>query len=474
MSETPQSLDLLKELPKIPQQDFTKALVEAKRSSLDAIVVLDDDPTGTQTVHDIPVLTQWTESAIKQEFEQGTPLFYILTNSRSLTQEAAAKLAGEIGVNIRAAAKATGTRFLVISRSDSTLRGHYPAEVTALEKSLGYKEGIHFIVPAFFEGGRYTINDVHYVWQDQELIPSASTPYAQDQVFGYRHSHLKYWVEEKTKGKVTSDQVVSISIEELRGGSPEQLSKKFSALAPGTHCIVNAAAYPDLVFFSLALITSGVQPLLRTAASLVAALACQEDKPLLGRDELVTAHGKGGLVVAGSYVATTTIQLNHLFRNQKDLLILEITVPRLMDEENPLDAGAFSEQIDQGLKQGKTVVLFTSRRLVHHKSVEKNQETSQRVSRFITDIVKGIHTVPGFLITKGGITSSDVATRALGVKRALVKGQIIKGVPVWQLGDKSRFPGLHQIIFPGNVGSEDSLTQVVNKLTIPEDGFDHL
>jgi uncharacterized protein YgbK (DUF1537 family) len=65
------------------------------------------------------------------------------------------------------------------------------------------------------------------------------------------------------------------------------------------------------------------------------------------------------------------------------------------------------------------------------------------------------------LIAKGGITSSDVATQALNVSRAVVMGQLLPGVPVWQLGAESRYPGLAYVVFPGNVGRSKSLLEAV-------------
>ena len=467
MSTTTKSIDLLEELPPIPNKDYRPELIRALASVVDCIIVLDDDPTGTQTVHHTPVLTEWTVPAIQAEFERGTDLFYILTNSRSLTETRAVQLAGEVGGNIKTAAGNTRTRFWVISRSDSTLRGHYPAEVTALEESLNLNAGIHFIIPAFFEGGRFTIDDIHYVQQDQQLIPAAETPYARDPVFGYKHSDLKLWVSEKTRGKVSSGQVGSIGIKELRSGTIDQLIRKLARMVPGSHCVVNAAAYSDLVFFGLALIKSGVRPVFRTAASLVAALACQPPKSLLTGDELTLNNENGGLIVAGSFVSTTTDQLNHLFQHRPDLVQVELSVSQLL--ESPADhyAQGLTSRLDEVLRTGRSAVLFTSRKLITDSSGEKNQLIGQKVSECLTDVVKALGTTPKFLISKGGITSSDVATRSMGAKRAMVRGQVIMGVPVWQLGGESKFPGLHQIIFPGNVGDQQSLTQVVNMLQPP-------
>ena len=93
------------------------------------VVVLDDDPTGTQTVHDIPVLTEWPVPLLERELQNNLPAFYLLTNSRSLPLAEARALNAEIGRNLVQAARQTGRDFVVVSRSDSTLRGHFPGEI---------------------------------------------------------------------------------------------------------------------------------------------------------------------------------------------------------------------------------------------------------------------------------------------------------------------------------------------------------
>lgn len=230
----PQIAELLSKRSSEVDTDLRNQLAEAKKTHLDTIIVLDDDPTGTQTVHDIPVLTHWDVNSIRKEFARGTSLFYILTNSRSLTEKAASDLALTIGQNIRHATTGLNTRFWVISRSDSTLRGHYPAEVQALAKGLQIDDGIQFIIPEFFEGGRYTVDDIHYVMQHGQLVPAAETPFANDAVFGYENSDLKKWIEEKTEGAVKATAVASISLQDLQKNNLPQLIKKLSSLKPST------------------------------------------------------------------------------------------------------------------------------------------------------------------------------------------------------------------------------------------------
>ena len=162
---------LLSGLPPEWPDDPLPEIQASVRDRARTVFVLDDDPTGTQTVYDVPVLTTWSEDVLRAELEAQTPTVYILTNSRSLTTKQAQALNLEIGTNMGAAAAQSGRDYAIISRSDSTLRGHYPAETDALNAALGNPFDHLLIIPAFFEGGRYTINDVHYVADSDVMIP---------------------------------------------------------------------------------------------------------------------------------------------------------------------------------------------------------------------------------------------------------------------------------------------------------------
>ena len=451
------------QLPPIQGENLNHLIREKRDEQFDAIIVLDDDPTGTQTVHDVPVLTSWSEASIQSELLRGTSFFFILTNSRSLNQNTAHDLALTIGKNIQVASQLTEKKCMVISRSDSTLRGHYPTEVEALELGLGSNYSVNILVPAFIEGGRFTIGDIHYVAQNQKLIPAGQTPYANDHVFGYQHSNLKLWVEEKTKGLVPASEVVSFSIDELRTYSMDFLVNKLDQCEPGTTCIVNAADYNDLQVFVLALMRSKVLPICRTAASFVKALHAVPSKPLIQGKELTNKSRAGGLVVIGSYVPKTTRQLQHLKANA-NIHPMELEVRMILNakEEKQFLLRQYSDRINDLLRNGEDVVLYTSRDLITANSSKENLSIGSKISDFISEIVKGIIIHPKYLIAKGGITSCDIAIKALGLKRAIVYGQALPGIPVWKLGGESKFAGLPYIIFPGNVGDDDAITTVVN------------
>lgn len=445
-----------------PGLPFSERELAAKISrSQDAIIVLDDDPTGTQTVHDIPVLTEWSVEAVEAELDRGSPLFYILTNSRSLTADEAETLGLEIAANIKRAAEAKGKKCMLISRSDSTLRGHYPLETEILIQVLKPAKPIQFIVPAFFEGGRYTIGDVHYVKEGEQMIPAAETPFARDEVFGYRSSDLKNWVVEKFDGQIDRSKIHSISIEELETHSAEEIAARINAFHARDVCILNAAHYDHLKLALFAIFSSDVDPVFRSAASLVAAFAGQAPK-FVDADTLALSGASGGLTVLGSYVPKSTQQLTHVL-DTLPVEAIEVDVSALLKGDCPT-AGTLAKRIDGSISSGRDVLLYTSRKLISAGDAGKNLEIGSTVSRYLTDIVSALSVNPRYIIGKGGITSSDLATRSLQIKRAMVQGQIISGVPVWKALAGSKFPGTPFIVFPGNVGDHTGLAQVIQKL----------
>ncbi len=448
--------------PGFREDDLRAAIAASGRK----IVVLDDDPTGTQTVHDIPVLTGWGRETLATELSGDTSAFYVLTNSRSLPADQAAALGREIGQNLAEAGRQTGQSFCVISRSDSTLRGHFPAETDALAEGLGERFDATLLLPAFFEGGRYTIDDIHYVSDGDDLIPAAETDFARDAAFGYRASHLRDWVVEKTQGRVPAEDIRAISLQDIRVGGPACVADRLAQIPMGGVGVINAATRRDLEVFTLGLLSAesrGPRYLYRTAASFAPVRAGIAPRSLLTPDDLTLGAG-GGLTVVGSYVAKTTQQLSHL-RDLHGLVWVEVDVVSLLAEAHRGDEiSRAMAQVEQGLQAGRDVVLFTERDLVLGADAAESLAIGKRISEGITAIVSAVSTRPRYLLVKGGITSSDIAVRSLGVRRAVVQGQILPGVPVWRLGAESRFPGLPYLVFPGNVGGPQSLCDLVGAL----------
>lgn len=459
--------DVLSSLPPAPQQDFLPLIRKGFLKSRRTIVVLDDDPTGTQTCYDVVVVTSWGVPVLVRELKKNPSILFILTNSRSLGQDAAEALALAIGRNLLEAVRESGRNVTVISRSDSTLRGHFPVEVDAITRALQMEDAVRVLIPAFIEGGRITIDDVHYIREGQQLVPVGETPFAKDPVFGYVHSNLKEWVEEKTHGKIRSSDVVSISLEDIRLGGFEVVTDKLMQCVPGQVCIINACTHKDLEVVALALLhaDSGSQRYIyRTSATIVPLMAGMPSGKVFHPSEQKASAGKGSLVIVGSFVPKTTRQLQFLLE-QKNHRSIEVNVREVLGSA---EAGTYAqriiEQINQQLASGQDVVVHTSRLLEKGPDAATSLLINSTISSFLVSIIKGLTVRPKYIVAKGGITSSDIATHALAAETAVILGQIIPGVPVWELDAGSIFPKMIYVVFPGNVGDDCALEEVCRRL----------
>lgn len=459
---------IIDSLPKPIDKDDFAAVRRLVGASGTKAVVLDDDPTGTQTVHGVDVLADWSVEALAGALADPRSCFFVLTNSRSLPASESAALVGRISANLSAAGKAAGVDFVVISRSDSTLRGHFAEELGALEACLGGAVDATIVIPAFFEGGRYTIGNVHYVADGEHLVPAADTEFARDKTFGYVHSDLRRWIEEKTGGSVHADKVADIDIETLRGkNAAAKVRSRLLKLPKGAFLVVNAAAYSDLEAFTHGLLeaeASGRRYLFRTAASFVRVRAGLEPRPLLVAADISGGGAAGGLIVVGSYVNRTTVQLESLL-GLPNVDGIEVDVGRLAEPVNGADEiRRVAQAAAVAIGHGRHAVVFTSRAQTSAIGPAGELRAGRIVSDALVEIIQQTPMRPRFLIAKGGITSSDIAVHGLGMRRARVLGQAAPGVPVWEMGEETRFPGMKLVVWPGNVGGPDALRDLVRRV----------
>lgn len=448
-------------------------LAKEIQESRKKFVVLDDDPTGVQTVHDITVFTDWSVESMKKGFSLDDKLFYVLTNSRGLTQEQTTILHKEVAANAMRAARECGVEFSIISRSDSTLRGHFPLETRLLKEELeaGGQPKIdgEILFPFFKEGGRFTANDIHYVAYGDELVPAGDTEFARDKTFGYASSNLCEYVQEKTGGEFEAKDVTRISLYSLRGGEVNVIKHQLLEVTDFGKVIVNALDYDDVKVFVTALyqaFAEGKNFMFRTAASFVKVLGGVSDIPLLTRKDMVQREStNGGIIVVGSHTQKTTEQVEEL-RNISGLEFIEFNSDLVLENRLDEEVARVNRLSEELIAQGKTVVAFTKRKLltVEHDTKEQALLRSVKISEGVQALVGNLNIQPAFVIAKGGITSSDVGVKALRVKQALVLGQIRPGIPVWKTDADSKFPGIPYVIFPGNVGTKDTLREAVEVL----------
>lgn len=402
------------------------------------IIVLDDDPTGIQTVHGCKLITQWDVPTVKEAYNDSVPFFYILTNTRAMTRNEAAKTTREairsvISV-LRESSESESPIF--ISRSDSCLRGHFPLETDTMRQVLE-ENGIKVwhktpFIPAFIEAGRVTVDGVHYMADDNNIIPIAETEFAKDNVFGYTHSRLSDYIIEKGANSADYEIVNAASYDELRA-YVEKLTDEISGF-DGAVVVRSSSSFPKAI--------SGIT-----------------DRPLLRREELFCdAESKGtGLFIVGSHVQKTTRQLNSLL-SQPNTMGIELDVKKIINSFDSYLSDILSLLNKFCDQKTKVPVVYTSRKEVRLADADKRQHLGQAVSAFLVEIVRQLPFTPSYLVAKGGITSHDILTKGLSVRIATVMGQIVPNVPCIMT---NKFP---YIIFPGNVGNDDSLADVYHTL----------
>lgn len=437
------------------------------------IIVLDDDPTGSQTVHSCLLLTRWDVATLKQGLLDSSPLFFVLTNTRGMNAKSAAECTREVCVNVKQALadlKASGDDInpVVVSRSDSTLRGHYPVETDVIAEELGPFDA-HFMVPAFFEGGRFTKDSIHYLMVDNEPVPVHTTEFANDSVFSYKYSFLPDYVEEKTKGRIKASQVQRFLLAEVRGDSLARLMD----LTNNQCCVVDCETQADLNHFCQQLMSAarqGKRYLFRSAASLLTALAQLPPQPV-GAENMsrYVRNAQPGAVIVGSHVQKTTQQLSVLLK-MPAISPIEVDVECISSDDSELLA-TIEKAIMTSHQAGKTAIIFTSRLEKTFATQAERLKFGEWVSKFLMDIVKNLPQSLGFLISKGGITSNDVLSTGLNLPSSRVVGQILPGCSVVRCpNNHARYPDLPVVIFPGNVGDENSLAKAYDYLAIKQ-GF---
>ncbi|RDU37037.1 hydroxyacid dehydrogenase [Neobacillus piezotolerans] len=463
--------ETLASIPAVNHQRVQEAWAKIRPGFTHKIIVLDDDPTGVQTVHGVSVYTDWSEDTIERGFREENQIFFILTNSRAFTADETRKVHKDIAERAEKVSRKFNRPYILVSRGDSTLRGHYPLETEVLKETIEQTASTNIdgevLLPFFKEGGRLTIDNIHYVLQNDTLVPAGETEFAKDRTFGYRSSHLGDWIEEKTEGRYKKEDILYISLDSLRNMELDAIAAQLMEVRDFGKIVVNAIEEDDVRVFAAALITAlknGKRFIFRTAAAFTKVIGDISSRPLLTRGELIDKDAKtGGLVIVGSHVQKTTDQLNEL-KTVESLHFIEFDAHLVLQEEAFLEeTERVRLEAEKMVAAGVSTVIFTKRkRLDLGPGLEEEElKLSVKISDAVTSIVRNFSLRPKYLIAKGGITSSDVGTKGLCVKRADVAGQISPGIPVWKTGEESTFPFIPYVIFPGNVGAVSTLKDVV-------------
>ena len=441
---------LLSGLPPEISDDLTPQIHNLLIESKKTIVVLDDESSGAQTLFDVPVITDLSPVTIREAIDAAPPVLFLLTNSRSLNEEQTTELHQNLGEIL----KEFQEDVIIISRSDSSLRGHFPQETNTLRKTLEIPEAPILFIPFCAASGCLTLNDTHYIVEGDRATPIHLTRFAKNNAFPFSHSYLPDYLAEKSQDSLD---IESLSLRDLRSGN---VTSKLDELPDGSTCIVNATSLKDLNVLSLALLKSNRRFIIRSAASFVQSLAGIPSRPPLEPWQLqdLETNPNGGLIIIGSDTPKANDQLNHLLKNTASLTAIKLSAPDIINSTFNLK-GTISD-VQTAMVSGQNVVLFTSLRGLDE---EDDLMITLSISKALVKIIQGIKERPSFLVAAGAITSFVIATDALGVQQAQVLGQVIPGVPIWAIGNETLHPGLAYVVFPDNIVGAEGLTLVIEK-----------
>lgn len=442
-------------------------------SSTRRLLILDDDPTGSQCVAGIDVAFDEDPAIPVQVLADPDSACFVLTNTRALDEAAAVAMNRRIvGGVLDGGIPARGLH--VVSRSDSTLRGHVIAEPVAIADELaahGVEVDAFVLCPAMIEAGRFTEGDIHYATVDGQAVEVARTDFARDATFGFTRSNLREFLAERSGGAIDAAEVLSISLEDIRTGGPARVREILAGARERAWVVVNATEYSDMEVVAgaiAALEAEGRSFVTRCAPSFVRPLTGQTGARVVDADAITIPAGRldHGLVVVGSHVGLTTTQLRAV-QERGTLVEVEIDVPAVLDERREQHLTDLAETVRESLTRSDCV-LYTSRDLVRTDDPAESLAIARSVSDAVVEIVQRVRTArPAWVVAKGGITSHEVAASGLGIRRARVEGQFWAGQVSLFAAEEApeEVLGMPYVVFPGNVGGAQALADVVDTLT---------
>lgn len=425
--------------------------------SAEPIVVLDDDPTGVQTLAGVRVLFAWDPDRIRAAVA-GRPAAHLITNTRALDPALVRPL---VTAAARDAVEAVPGVRLVL-RGDSTLRGHVG------EEYLGVREIVApgswpplLLVPALPSAGRVTVDGEHLVERLGRRIPVSDTEFARDGVFAYSSSRLLDWAEERTGGLFRASRGREVRRAELRrhgGASVARAIAELGGRSEPAVVAVDAETIDDLEAAADGYrhaLAAGAQAIVRCAPAFAGVLSGTAAR---GPAEL-PPPGNGVLVVCGSYVAQTTRQLELLLAERPTALV-EADVRAFADGGERKEAQRLIAATSRLLGRDRVAVLSTPRT---RPPGTTTLEAGERIAVGLAHVAAAVEPRPSVLVVKGGITSALVLREGVRADHAEVVGPVVPGVSRWEAQWPDGAP-VDYLVVPGNVGDDDLLARLVGAI----------
>jgi len=421
------------------------------------LAVIDDDPTGAQSEAGVPLLLEWPPAALRGRERAGA--VHLLTNSRALDDRGAYQIVADAA----AAALAGMPERRIVLRGDSTLRGHLLAEYLAVrDTAFAGRDAPLLLVPALPAAGRVTLDGVHWLERDGRRVPIGETEYARDRVLGYSCSRLVEWAAERSGGHFDAAAGRELHLRELRapGGGADAVASALRELAGRPAVLApDAQSAGDLALIAAGLdaaAQAGVEVVVRCGPAFVGAAAGTTAE----RWVPTPRAERGLLVVVGSHVATTTRQLAALAARHPHALV-EVDAAAIADAAScPRELARAVEAAGALLRAGGLAIVATSRETPAELLAP---EPGLRIARGLASVLARLRELADVVVSKGGITSAVNVREGFGAREALVVGPIADGVALWRVhaGDGR---DAEIVVFPGNVGGEDTLADLVDRV----------
>jgi uncharacterized protein YgbK (DUF1537 family) len=416
-------------------------------------VVLDDDPTGVQTLAGIRVLLDWTPERIAAALA-GRRAVHLITNSRALTPERARSV---VEAAARAALAGLPEADLVL-RGDSTLRGHLLEEYLAVrDAAMPDCDPVLLLVPALPSAGRITVDGVHLIERDGDRVPLHETEYARDGVFAYRDARLLSWADDRSGGWFPATNGRGLTLSALRRDGPSAVADALDALAAvGAPAVLapdaeTVADVDAIARGSERAVAGGAHVVVRCAPLFAGVLAHTTAR---GTVPAPRANGGGLLVVCGSYVPTTTRQLGRLTAHRHGTLV-EVDVDALASDDPAGEIDRAAAAVSAVLRRRELAVVATPR---ERSPGASSLEAGARIASALARVAGAVEPRPPVVIAKGGITAAVTLREGFGIDEAEVVGPVMPGVSYWS-GE-----GLDYLVVPGNVGDDDLLVELVRSV----------
>lgn len=486
--------ELLRALPPEYGRDVSHLIEdELKRRSREVVVYLEDDSTGVQRSHDVYMVIDPSEGGIREGIDASRKaehrLLFVLTNSRGLPPKEAGELNRSIVESLMKISNEENIELRLGSRGDSTLRGHFPLEPLTIKESLEASarvvDGIIVSHAFLTEMTRVTVNDIHLLRirkTDGSLwyTPVHLTGFAQDPVFHYPTSNMREYIQYKfavSNLKIEAREIRHISIDDIRRGGPEKVSRMLLEVENGQVITVDVVTRRDLDVLVLGLLWAegeGKYFIYRTAASFPPARVGMTDLPSLTREQILGRRKLDGgiLGIWGSIGELSSTQLERMMKDVEGWVSVELDVRKILESEEEREKAIVSagNAAEEALKHGRNAVVYTVPRSEYPSgdlSEEERTANHMKIANSLQQVYERIHSPPDVLLFKGGTTSS-IGLLKSGVRKVYALGQIDSGIPIVKILsiDNTRFPGRETFIIlgPGNVGVADTYVEMMKKL----------